>query len=249
MLKSVRVFALLLAVLALPASAQTQEAIIKKAIEPRLGEGAKVTDVIKTPYSGLYEVDVNGDVIYTDASGKYLFIGRVVDAQTYRDYTKERTEALLKMKFSDLPLNLAMKKVKGDGSRTIAVFEDPNCIYCKKFQQTLKSVDNVTVYTFMYNILSPDSVVKSKDIWCSADSPAGRAQVWDRWMSDGVAPKITDEVRATCTAPNQEVLELGQKLKVTGTPTIFFADGSRVPGAIDAAGLEKEFKRVYTPKS
>jgi thiol:disulfide interchange protein DsbC len=248
MLKSLRVVALLLAVLALPASAQTQEAKIKKLIEPRLGEGATVTDVIKTPYANLYEVDVDGDVLYTDANAKYLFIGRVVDAQTYQDYTKARTLALLKTRFSDLPLDFAAKKVKGDGSRTIAVFEDPNCIYCKKFQQTLKSIDNVTVYTFMYNILGGDSPERSNNIWCSSDTPAGRDKAWEKWMSEGTPP-LKEDVRAGCKSPNNDVMDLGKKLKISGTPTILFTDGSRVPGAIDAAGLEKEFKRVYTPKS
>src|ERR1700693_3280768 len=99
------------------ASAQTQEANIKKLIEPRLGEGAKVTAGTKTPNSGLYEVQVDGDVIYTDANAKYLFIGRVVDAQTYKDYTKARVDAITAVKFSDLPLDLAMKTVQGDGLR------------------------------------------------------------------------------------------------------------------------------------
>jgi thiol:disulfide interchange protein DsbC len=233
---------LLLAAVTSLASAQTQEANIKKLIEPRLGEGAKVTAVTKTPYSGLYEVQVDGDIIYTDANAKYLFIGRVVDAQTYQDYTKARVDAITSVKFSDLPLDLAMKTVKGDGSRTIAVFEDPNCVYCKKFQQTLKSVDNVTVYTFMYNILSPDSIVRSKNVWCSANP----AKAWSDWMTDGKTPP---DAPANCVAPHEKVLALGQKLKVTGTPTIFFADGTRIPGAIDAQGLEQKFKAVYPPKS
>ena len=224
------------------ASAQTTEANIKKTIEPRLGDGAKVTAVNKTPYSGLYEVVVDGDVIYTDANAKYLFIGRVVDAQTYKDYTKARVEAITAVKFNDLPFDLALKTVKGDGSRVMAVFEDPNCIYCKKLQTTLKSVDNVTVYTFLYNILSPDSVVRSRNVWCSADP----SKAWQDWMTDG---KTTPDAPAACAAPHEKVLALGQKLKVTGTPTIFFADGSRIPGAIDAKGLEDKFKDIYPNKS
>lgn len=232
---------LLLAAAASLASAQTTEANIKRLIEPRLGDGSKVTAVTKTPYSGLYEVQVDGDILYTDAAAKYLFIGRIVDTQTYKDYTKERVDAITAVKFSDLPLDLALKTVKGNGKRVIAVFEDPNCGYCKRFQETLKSIDNVTVYTFLYNILSPDSIVRSRNVWCSANP----VQAWDDWMLNG---KTTPTAPATCAAPHEKVLALGQKLKVTGTPTIFFADGSRIPGAIDAAGLEEKFKSVY-PKS
>ncbi len=237
------VLGMLLAAAATLACAQTQEATIKKLIEPRLGDGVKVTAVTKTPYSGLYEVQVDGDILYTDANAKYLFVGRVIDTQTYKDYTKARVDAITSVKFSDLPLDIAMKTVKGTGARTIAVFEDPNCGYCKQFQKTLKTVDNVTVYTFMYNILSPDSIVRSKNVWCSANP----SQAWRDWMIDG---KTTPDAPATCMSnPSDKVLALGQKLKVTGTPTIFFVDGSRVPGAIDAAGLEAKFKALYPPKS
>jgi len=214
-------------------AADATEAAIKKAIEPRLGEGAKVESVSKTPYAGLYEVQVDGDVIYTDAKAQYLFIGRVVDSQTYRDFTKEKIQAINKVKFSDLPLDLAIKTVKGNGKRTIAVFEDPNCGYCKRFQKTLLEVDNVTVYTFQYNILAQDSIEKSRNIWCSSNP--GKA--WSDWMLNG---KEASAAPATCNAPHDQVLALGQKMKITGTPTIIFADGSRIPGAIDAKGLEQK---------
>jgi len=217
------------------AFAQTTEATIKKLIEPRLGEGAKVESVTKTPYAGLYEIQVDGDIIYTDAKAQYLFVGRVVDTQTYRDYTKERLQAINKVKFSDLPLDLAIKTVKGNGKRVIAVFEDPNCGYCKRFHKTLQEVDNLTMYTFQYNILSPDSIEKSKNIWCSANP----SKAWSDWMLNG---KAAPNAPASCNPPHEKVLALGQKMKVTGTPTIIFADGSRIPGAIDDQGeLEEKF--------
>jgi thiol:disulfide interchange protein DsbC len=218
-------------------AADTTEANIKKLIEPRLGEGAKVESVTKTPYSGLYEVQVDGDVIYTDAKAQYLFIGRVVDSQTYRDLTKEKIQAINKVKFSDLPLDLAIKTVKGNGKRFIAVFEDPNCGYCKRFQKTLQDVDNVTVYTFQYNILAQDSIEKSRNIWCAANP----SKAWSDWMMNG---KEASAAPASCNAPHEQVLALGQKMKVTGTPTIIFADGSRIPGAIDAKTLEQKFSTL-----
>ncbi len=211
-----------------------QEAAIKKTIEPRLGDGVKVDSVTKTPYGGLFEVRVGSDIFYTDAKGDYLFIGRVVDTKTFQDYTKARVDEISKIKFSDLPFDSALKMVKGNGKRVIAVFEDPNCGYCKRFRQTLSEMDNITVYTFMYNILAEDSAIKSRNIWCSAD----RAKAWDEWMLKG---KAADAAPTNCTSPNDKVLALGQKMKITGTPTIFFTDGTRIPGAIDGKALEGKF--------
>lgn len=218
--------------------AQTaQETAVKKLIEPRLGQGSKVDSVTKTPYSGLYEVRVGSDILYTDEKAKYLFIGRIVDTNTYQDYTKTRVDEISKIKFSDLPLASAMKVVKGNGKRVIAVFEDPNCGYCKRFDKTLQEIDNITVYTFLYNILSEDSIAKARNIWCSAD----RNKAWDDWMIKG---KAAPAAAAGCTTPHDKVLELGKRLKVTGTPTIFFTDGTRIPGAIDAQGLESKLATI-----
>lgn len=222
--------------------AQTaQESAIKKLIEPKLGQGVKVDSIIKTPYGGLYEVRVGSDILYTDEKAQYLFVGNVIDAKSGTNYTKARTDELSKIKFSDLPLESALKMVKGDGKRVIAVFEDPNCGYCKRFRKTLAGMDNITVYTFLYNILSEDSTVKSKNVWCSAD----RNKAWDEWMLNGKAPSAAP---ANCATPNEKILALGQKLRVNGTPAIFFADGSRVPGAMDAKGLEEKFASLHSAK-
>jgi len=213
------------------------EATIKKNIEPRLG-GAKIESIKETPYSGLYELRVAGDILYTDKKGEYLVIGHVYDAKTTRDLTRERIDDINKIKFSDLPLSSAIKQVKGDGKRVIAVFEDPNCGYCKRLRQTtLKNMDNVTIYTFMYNILSDDSFVKSKNIWCAPD----RAKAWDDWMINGKAAPVA---AASCETPNDKVLALGQQMKITGTPAIFFTDGTRIPGAVDQATLEKKLQSI-----
>jgi thiol:disulfide interchange protein DsbC len=210
------------------------EASIKKNLEPRLGDGTKIDSVTKTPYGGLYEVRVGGDILYTDEKGQYLFIGSVVDLKNSKNVTKARLDDINKVKFTDLPLDSAIKTVKGDGKRVIAVFEDPNCGYCKRLRKTLQSVDNVTIYTFLYNILTPESVAKSKDVWCSAD----KSKAWDEWMLSGKEPASSSD---KCQTPHEKVLALGHKLNVTGTPTIFFADGTRAPGAVDAQALETKF--------
>ncbi|TFW32022.1 DsbC family protein [Massilia horti] len=217
--------------------AEPVEATIKKALEPRLG-GAKIESVKETPYSGLYEVRVAGDILYTDKKGQYLIIGHVYDAKTSQDLTRARIDEINKIKFSDLPFQDAIKQVKGDGKRVIAVFEDPNCGYCKRLRQTtLKNMNNVTIYTFMYNILSEDSVVKSHNIWCAPD----RAKAWDDWMING---KLPPAAPADCKSPNEQVLALGQKLHIQGTPAIFFTDGTRIPGAVDQQTLETKLESI-----
>ena len=219
-------------------SAETaQETAVRSLVQPRLGEEAKLDSVTKTPYGGLYELRIGSEILYTDEKGKFLFVGRVLDSKTLQDYTKARQDDLNKIKFSDLPLESAMKTVRGDGKRVIAVFEDPNCGYCKRFTQSLQEIDNVTVYVFLYNILSPDSAAKSKNIWCSSD----RNKAWDEWMLQG---KAAPEAAASCNTPNDKIYSLGQKLHVTGTPTLFFKDGTRVPGAIDTKALEARLASI-----
>jgi thiol:disulfide interchange protein DsbC len=229
-----------LVALALAAPAFASEAVatsIKKQFEARFADGTKVDSVIKTPYSGLYEVRVGSDIFYTDDKAKYVFAGRVLNAQTQEDYTKARIDEISRIKFSDLPLDMAVKTVRGNGKRVIAVFEDPNCGYCKRFRQTIEGVDNVTVYTFLYNILSEDSTVKSKNIWCAAD----RSKAWEEWMLNNKPAATAPD---NCITPNEKVFELGRKLRISGTPTIFFADGTRVPGAVDAKALESKFATI-----
>jgi thiol:disulfide interchange protein DsbC len=229
------VLPLTLALLSHVALAETaQESTIRKAMIQNMGENVPIESVKKTGYGGLYEVRVGGDIFYTDEQAKFIFAGHILDSKTSKDLTKVRLDDINRIKFTDLPLDAAIKMVKGDGKRVIAVFEDPNCGYCKRFRQTLQGVDNVTVYTFLYNILSDESAVKSKNVWCATD----RAKAWDDWMLNG---KAAPDAPVACIAPNDKVFALGQKLHITGTPTIFFADGTRIPGAVDGKGLETKF--------
>lgn len=236
-MKSMLVAPLTLLLAAAACAETAQEAAVRKAIEPRLGDGVKVDSVTRTPYSGLFEVRVDGDIVYTDAKADYLFVGRIINTRTQQDLTRARADDLNKIKFADLPFELAMKMVKGNGKRVIAVFEDPNCGYCKRFRQTLNDMDNVTVYTFMYNILSEDSINKSRNIWCSSD----RTKALDDWMLRG---KLPENAPASCSTPHDQVLALGQKMRVTGTPTVFFTDGTRIPGAVDLKTLESKLASI-----
>lgn len=236
---SVMVVGLLMSLICTIASAQTdQTETIKKLVTPKLGKDVKVDSVTKTPYLGLYEVRVGGDIVYTDDKVNYLFVGNIIDLKTQKNLTKAKLDLINNMKISDMPLDLAIKQVKGDGKRIIAIFEDPNCGYCKRFDKELEKVKNITIYTFMYNILSENSAVKSKNVWCSGDP----VTAWNDMMVNGKEPPAAP---ATCmTNPNQQILELGKKLNITGTPTIFFKDGSRVPGYIDAAALEEKLAAI-----
>lgn len=214
------------------------DADFKKLVEQRLGNETKVDSITKTNYMGLYEVKVGDEILYTDEHAKYLMVGHMIDLETHKDLTGARLNELNKIKFADLPFDSSIKMVKGNGKRVIAVFEDPNCHYCKNLRHTLASMDNVTVYTFMYNILAPDSFVKSKNIWCTTD----RLKSWDDWMLNG---KAAAAAPASCKAnPNDQILALGQKLHITGTPTIFFADGTRSPGALTEKELEERWATV-----
>lgn len=220
-----------LALLSLSASAQ--EATIRKNIAERVPQLQKIDEISKTPMAGLYEVRVNGtELFYTDAEANFLIQGQLFDTRQRRNLTEERLDKLTAISFDALPLKDAFTVVRGNGKRKIAVFEDPNCGYCKRFERDLEKINNVTVHTFLYPILSADSAEKSKNIWCAKD----KAKAWQDWMLREQVPAAT-----SCdTAAIARNLELGRKHKITGTPTLIFADGSRVPGALNAQQIEKQ---------
>ena len=216
-------------------SALADEASIKKAVEGKLER--VVSSVTKTPYLGLYEVYVDGQIVYTDEKVSVLLLGALIDAQTMKNVTDERMQKLTAIRFSDLPLTLAVKQVRGDGKRIFATFEDPNCGYCKKLAKDIVKLDNVTIYTFLYPILSQDSLEKSNQIWCAAD----KAKAWNDWMVDGKAPTGKGDCDTTAV---RKTIETGRKLAINGTPTIFFADGERIPGAVPPARIEQKLSQV-----
>ena len=219
------------AALTLGFSATAQEAAIRKTLAERIPQMEKIDEVQPTSMPGLYEVRIGTDIFYTDAKGNYLIQGELIDTRARRNLTEDRINKLSAVDFAALPFKDAFPIVRGDGTRKLAVFEDPNCGYCKRFERDMQNVDNVTVYLFLYPILSPDSAEKSRNIWCAKD----RAAAWEDYMVRDKAPTA-----ATCdTSALQRNLAFGKKYKITGTPTLIFADGSRVPGAIPAKDVEK----------
>ncbi|NML43036.1 DsbC family protein [Ramlibacter sp. G-1-2-2] len=214
----------------LPAPIEQQ---LRKNLEERLPNMGKIDEVRKTPIGGLYEVRVGTELFYSDAEGNYLVNGQIIDTKARKNLTEERQDKLLAIDFNALPSKDAFTIVRGNGKRKLAVFEDPNCPYCHRFEADLQKVDNVTVYMYLYPILGPDSIEKSKNLWCSRD----KGKAWVDWMIRKDTPKQAD---ASCDVNAlARNIEFGKKYKITGTPTLVFVDGTRVPGAIGAADVEK----------
>lgn len=211
-----------------------QEATIRKLLAERFTDLPKIDEVSKAPMPGLFEVRVGSDLFYTDAEASHLIMGgQILETKTRRNLTEERMKKLTAIDFASLPLKDAIVWKTGTGKRRIAVFADPNCGYCKRFEQELSKTKDLTVYTFLMPILSADSTDKSNAIWCAKDATAA----WRSWMVDGVQPPAAAK---SCDTPTERNLALGRKHRVNGTPAIVFEDGQRVPGMLNAAQLEQQ---------
>ena len=212
-----------------------QEAAIRKALSERLPQLPKIDEISRTPIAGLYEVRYGGtNLLYSDEKGDFVMVnGSMVDTKTRVDLTEARMDKLLAVDFEKLPLKDAMVVRQGNGSRRLAVFADPNCGYCKRFERDLLTVKDVTIYTFLIPILGPDSTTKSRDIWCSKDAQ----RAWRAWMVEGLAP--TKAAAGCDTAAMDRNLAFSQTHRITGTPALFFEDGARRPGALSADAVDK----------
>lgn len=218
----------------LPVAALAQEAVIRKNLPERLPNLPKIDEVVKTSIPGIWEVRIGTDLFYTDDQANHLFTGDLIDTRTRANLSKERIDKLTAFDFSKLPLKDAIVFKQGTGARKLAVFGDPNCGYCKRFERDVASLKNVTVYMFLYPILGPDSTTKSRDIWCAKDP----GKTWRDWMLGGTVPPSTAGARCDTAALDRNT-ELGRKHRVQGTPAAVFEDGSRAPGAVSADELEK----------
>jgi thiol:disulfide interchange protein DsbC len=232
-----------------PASAQAPDAsaqsdamtpelaAVKQLIEAKF-PGAPVSNVARSPYFGLYEAQFDDRMIYTDAKVTYVMVGSIFDADTKQNLTDARLRQLNRVAWDQLPLDLAIKKVKGTGARKLAIFSDADCPYCKRLESEMKTLDNVTIYTFLFPIaqLHPDSARKSALIWCAPD----RTKAWDDWFASGKLPSN----KGDCATPIAKTALLGQKYRISATPTLVFADGTMVPGAIPLDQLESELKQA-----
>jgi len=212
--------------------AQGEEAFIRKTLKERMPHIHPIDEIKRTPMPGLFELRVDGsEIYYTDASANFLIQGHLIDTKNQRDLTEERLQKIMAVDFKSLPFKDAIVIVRGKGERKMAIFEDPNCGYCKRFERELQNIDNVTVYLFLYPILGKDSVDKSKAIWCSKD----QSKAWQDLMLRDQAPNPT----GCDTAALKRNVDFGQKQRINGTPTTIFADGSRISGAVEMAQIEK----------
>lgn len=216
------------------AAASAQEAQIRKNLAERLPNLPPIDEVSKTPVPGLYEVRIGNEILYSDEQGNHIVQGSLIDTRTRTDLTEARIAKLTAIDFATLPTKDAMVFKQGSGARRLAVFVDPNCGYCKRFERELVALKDVTIYAFLYPILGPDSQTKSRDIWCAADP----AKTWRAWMVDGVVPPKAAGTKCDPQAL-QRNLALGRKHRVQGTPALVFEDGTRVPGAIPLEQVEK----------
>ncbi len=214
--------------------AVADEASLKKAVEAAYPK-FKVEKVTKTPYAGLYEVFMGGEIVYTDEKLTFLIAeGRLVDPKTKKDITGPRLEELTKIDFASLPLEQAIKVVKGNGSRKLVVFSDVDCPYCKRLERNeLANITDVTVYTFLYPIeqLHPDAENKSKLIWCANN----RVKAWEDWILRDQLPSAV----GNCEVPLEKIGQLAKRIGINSTPTLVFADGKRMLGAQPYKEIER----------
>ena len=224
-----RIFLLALFSISLAHAAEGEPtAKLKETLSKTLGD---VSQINKSPVPGLYEVIAQDHIFYADESGQYLIDGSMFDLKAHRNLTEARARQLFTVDFNKLPLDMAVKKVKGNGSRKLAYFTDPNCGWCKKLEHEMLNVSDVTLYLFIStHIGGADSAEKARAIWCSKD----RVKAWDDLMQKGVRP-----APGQCDAPTTKIMALAEKLKVNGTPALIFANGVMNPGYMPAADLNK----------
>jgi thiol:disulfide interchange protein DsbC len=216
------------------AAAETPDAAAMRKLLLQKFPGAEISHIAKSGYLGLYEVMLGDQLIYTDPKVTYVFVGSIYDTTTKQNLTEAQSRKLNRVAVNKLPLDLAFKRVKGDGSRTIYLFSDADCPFCHRLEKEMQGLDNVTIYTFLFPIdqLHPDAARKSKIIWCAPD----RAKAWDTYFASGKLPNNNGD----CGDPVARTQALGASLHINATPTLIFADGTIVPGALPLPDLEKE---------
>jgi len=217
---------------ALPAVSQTRAPAV--ALAERLQSlypATRFGDINVTPWPGVFEVVMGTNLAYVDASGQYFLFGHLYDMKAQRDLSAERKESIGRIDFARLPLADAMQEVRGNGARKLAVFSDPDCPYCRKLEDEIKGLTDVTIYTFLYPLASlhPHARAKAIAVWCSEN----RIVTWRKLMIDGAAPDPRE-----CEHPVDRNVALGERLGISGTPTLIAADGRVLPGAVGSAQIE-----------
>lgn len=214
-------------------TAYAGEAEIRQSLQTRFPNLGKIEYIGKTTYLGLYEVAIDGSLYYVDDKARYLFEGNIIELSSKTNVTEARKRVLFAIDFNQLPLELAMKKVQGNGKRVLAQFTDPNCSFCKRLEKEFSKIDNVTIYSFLYPIF-PGSDEIVRNVLCSKNP----VKAWDDLMLNGISP-----AKATCDTKTDQVVALGRKLRINGTPNLIFANGIQSPGYLSAEDLEKNLNQ------
>lgn len=237
-----RLFAPLLIALAAPALAD--EAAVRRMVEERVRGQAQIESVKKAPWGDLYEVVVRGQdgpqIYYVDGKATVIIAGHAIDTKTGRNVTEERLQKLSAVRFESLPFGDAITTTRGSGRRKIAVFSDPNCPYCKRFERDLAKLDDITVHIFLYPVISPASMAQTKSVWCSKD----RASAWNDLMLRDIEPAAKPD----CDTPVEKLVALGRKLGASSTPTWFLANGQRHSGALPLNEVRRLLDEASPPK-
>jgi thiol:disulfide interchange protein DsbC len=230
--------------LGIAAASHADEAAVRRMLEDTLGAGAAIESIRKAPWGDLYEVVVRGtqgppEIYYVDGAASVILTGQAIDAKTGRNLTEERQRKLGAIKWSSLPFDDAVTTKRGTGRRKIAVFSDPNCPFCKRFEKDLAKLGDITAHVFLYPVIKPQSVAESKAVWCSKD----RARAWHDLMLRGIQPAAKPD----CDTPVEKLVALGHKLGANSTPTWFLENGERHSGALPLEEVRRLLDEASPP--
>jgi thiol:disulfide interchange protein DsbC len=218
----------------LPA-AFADEAAVRRMVQEKLRSDGRIESVQKAPFADLYEVVIRGpdgvQVYYVDGKATVIIAGQAIDAKSGRNLTEERQRALDRIKWESLPFDWAITSKRGTGRRKIAILSDPNCPYCKRFEEDLAKLDDITVHIFPFAVIKPESVRQAKSVWCSKD----RVKAWNDLMFRRIEPQAAPD----CDTPVEKLVEYGRKLGATSTPTWFLETGERHSGAMPLEQVRK----------
>ncbi len=183
----------------------------------------KARSIKASPIVGLYEVYVQGNLIYTDKSFSFAIInGAMIETSNKKNLTEESLRQMTTIKFNDLPLQNAIEIKKGAGTYKFSVFSDPDCPYCKSLETGLdkSGLTDYTAYIFLFPLktLHPDAASKSESIWCAKD----KANAWNNFMVKGIAPE-----KGNCVHPLTANEQLANEIGVSSTPTIYLNNGQQ----------------------
>ncbi|WP_445116508.1 DsbC family protein [Acinetobacter sp. WZC-1] len=233
----IRLTALLFSIIGFTATAHADIKTLQQNLKAQYPE-IPVKSVNPSPFKDIYEVYMGGRIVYTDETAKYFLVGNLIDVKGQKNITEQREQILKRIDVKTLPLDQAIKHVKGKGERVLYLFSDPDCPYCQKLEKELAKVENVTIYLFLYPItgLHPNAANVARQVWCSKDP----YQSWQDYLIHQKKPKKT----ADCTTPVEKNIQLANQLQISGTPTFFLSDGSRISGARSASDIERLLNAV-----